>query len=108
MGIVGQAQILPLRKTISRLTRENNQLHGRMIKQAELEDEHEAVFKREIGTLKGQLEDMHFLSGQKDMRLAEQRYGQLQAGEDGAILHCCLTACAASPPACSPAGGARS
>jgi hypothetical protein len=71
--VLAQAQIMPLRKTISRLTRENSQLHSRMIKQAEEEDAIETRFKRDLGTLEGQMEDLRFLSSQKDQRLTEQR-----------------------------------
>lgn len=68
-----QARVMPLRKAISRLTRENNQLHAKMIDKAEKDDERDNVHRREIGTLQGQLDDARFLSAQKDIKLAEQR-----------------------------------
>lgn len=64
---------MPLRKTIARLTRENNHLHGRMIQQAEQEDSRETSYKREIGSLRGQLDDLKFLMAQKDSKIAEQK-----------------------------------
>jgi hypothetical protein len=67
-----QAQILPLRKTISRLTRENNELHVRMIDQAEEVDGREGRFKREVASLRNQLENLNYLSTQKDVKLTEQ------------------------------------
>lgn len=67
-----QAQILPLRKTIARLTRENNQLHTKMIERAEEDDERDHRIRREHGALQGQLDDLRFLSVQKDLKIAEQ------------------------------------
>ena len=64
---------MPLRQTISRLTRENNELHSRMIKQAEEGDGHLGSLRKGAGDLQGQLEDLRFLSAQKDAKIAEQR-----------------------------------
>ena len=63
---------MPLRKTISRLTRENNQLHGRIIKHAEEHSTQELSFKRELGALRGQLEDMRGLLNEKEVQSAEK------------------------------------
>jgi len=64
---------MPLRQTISRLTRENNELHSRMIKQAEEGDASLGSLRKGAGHLQGQLDDLRFLSAQKDTAIAEQR-----------------------------------
>ena len=68
-----QAQILPLRKTISRMTRENNELHARLIRQAEEGDQALSNFRRGTTELEGRLNDLQFLASQKDAKIEEQR-----------------------------------